>query len=84
MLVFQSFIVVHNQTTYTASADIISLCIDLLRSRVDWLKSEQTHALVVNVLVPLIEKSNSVKVMQAIVGLTHDICVSASKVSVHL
>lgn len=74
----------YKKTTYIASADIISLCIDLLRSRVDWLKSEQTHTLVVNVLVPLIEKSNSVKVMQAIVGLAHDIFISASKVDAYL
>jgi len=67
-------------TCTAASADIISLCVDLLKSRVDWLKHEQTHALVTNVIVPLVERSSSNKVMQAIVVLTHELCKSAAKV----
>ncbi len=65
---------------YPASADIISLCIDLLKSRVDWLKQEQTHALVQTIIIPLVERSSSNKVLQAIVVLTHELCKSASKV----
>jgi len=79
------FVVFHtvartNCICVVASADIISLCIDLLKSRVDWLKAEQTHTLVGSVFLPLVDRTHNVKVVTAIVHLTHAILKSAGQV----
>ncbi len=70
----------YNNTCFLAAADIITLCLELLRPRFDTLSTEIRKQITQNIFMPLIDKSPSSRVIGMIVKIVDEWIRSMDKV----